>query len=146
MPPMSSYFLMKYFENFADFSIFPITNCFPPWHPQQNKSLWAASKEAVLMNDARFLYSDQDASPGERQTRNSENFPITEWQRWYSSAKRKALFCFAYLSLTGYHIKWYVAFSDLFSNANTELGVSSTGQVRLVERKEAFSNHNTGIL
>lgn len=42
-----------------DFSIFPDYQLLSHYgfpSKQQNKSLWAASKEAFLMNDARFLY------------------------------------------------------------------------------------------
>lgn len=141
MPPMSSYFPMKYFEKFARFfNLSRLPTAFPLRLPQQAAEQIAVSgiKRSVFDEWCQIsLYSDQECISAlqERDKRGkSENFPITGWQRWYSRAKRMARFCL--LIYLWHEIAWNdrSCLVDLFSNANMELGVPATGPVRMIWR------------
>lgn len=133
---------VRRFFNLSDYQLFPTTAS-----PAEQIAV-SGIKRSVFDEWCQIsLFRPRCISGRERETNEEIGKFSNHWMAtMIFESKENGALLFAYLSLTWYHIEWYVVFSDLFSNANMELGVPATGQVRMMRRIKAFSNHNTGIL
>lgn len=79
---------VRRFFNLSDYQLLPTTAS-----PAEQIAV-SGIKRSVFDEWCQIsLFRPRCISARERQTRKSENFPITEWQRWYLRAKRMACFC-----------------------------------------------------
>lgn len=129
MPPMSSYFPMKYFESSPIFQSFRLPTVshygFPSrtnrWERHQKKRFWWMMPDFFIPTKMHLWKRERETNEeiGKFFQSLNGNDDIWEQREWRAFV---CLFIFDMIS----HIKWYVVFSDLFSNANMELGGPST--------------------